>query len=238
MTYRNIIAHRGNAGEYTENTPEALISAFNLDVGGVEIDVHVSSDGVPFIHHDNNLKRIHGVDFEIIYTESKYLNNYCTPLAELVKYISEYGIQTTLFVELKTLSMSAHGQRKIVPVILKILEPIIDRVVIISFDAETLHVVRSINATIRVGLVLITYSELYKAEAEELHAEYLFVDYDKIPPTIREVWEGDWLWVAYEIDSEEKVNRLRQVGIDIYETKQVQKMINLLYPESSTSNTI
>ena len=43
-----IIAHRGNAAEFPENTLEALQSAVDLGVRHVELDVQLSADRVPF----------------------------------------------------------------------------------------------------------------------------------------------------------------------------------------------
>lgn len=234
VAFKNIIAHRGNSGEFTENTPEAIISALNWEVGGVEIDIHVSKDGVPFIHHDSNLNRIHGLDHEITETDSSVLAKHVTPLEHLVSYLYEYPIGSTFFVELKTLSMSKHGQDLIVPKILKMLEPVRDLVVIISFDYKTLQVVRETDPKFRIGLVLIAYSDIFLAEATELDVDYIFVDYDKLPDNLSAVWPGRWTWVAYEIDSQEQVDRLRSIGIHTFETKQVQKMVNLLHPESDT----
>jgi glycerophosphoryl diester phosphodiesterase len=231
--YTNIIAHRGNAGEFTENTPEAIISALNWDVGGVEIDVHVSRDGIPFIHHDNNLKRIHNIDINITETHSSVLKKHVTPLADLVSYLEEYPHTATLFVELKALSMTTHDQEIIVPEIVELLKPIKDQIVIISFDYKSLEVVRTIDPSIKIGLVLIAYSDIFHKEAETLNADYIFVDYDKIPDNVFEVWEGNWKWVSYEIDSVDQCRRLWDIGIHIYETKQVQRMVNLLHPESA-----
>lgn len=51
------IAHRGFSGQYPENTLLAFQKALEAEADGNEFDVHLTKDGVPVIHHDENLKR-------------------------------------------------------------------------------------------------------------------------------------------------------------------------------------
>lgn len=55
-----IIAHRGASAERPENTLGAFRRALALDVDGIELDVHVTSDGVPVVFHDPTLRRMTG----------------------------------------------------------------------------------------------------------------------------------------------------------------------------------
>ncbi len=48
-------AHRGGAGLWPENTLEAFAGALALGVSTLELDVHVSLDGVPVVVHDRRL---------------------------------------------------------------------------------------------------------------------------------------------------------------------------------------
>jgi len=52
-----IIAHRGAAHLAPENTIIAADVAYNLSCDGWEIDVQISRDGIPFLMHDDTLKR-------------------------------------------------------------------------------------------------------------------------------------------------------------------------------------
>lgn len=59
------IAHRGlHGGEIKENTREAFVKAVERGYG-VELDIQLSSDGVPVINHDYTLKRVFGVDKKV-----------------------------------------------------------------------------------------------------------------------------------------------------------------------------
>ncbi len=50
------VAHRGGAGLWPENTLEAFAHAIAMGVQGIELDVHLSADGHPVVHHDESLK--------------------------------------------------------------------------------------------------------------------------------------------------------------------------------------
>ena len=52
-----IIAHRGASGQAPENTVAAMQLAADQGASCVEIDVSISSDNVPFAHHDPTLNR-------------------------------------------------------------------------------------------------------------------------------------------------------------------------------------
>jgi glycerophosphoryl diester phosphodiesterase len=47
-----IIAHRGASRERPENTLAAFTRAIELQADGIELDVHLSADGVLIVHHD------------------------------------------------------------------------------------------------------------------------------------------------------------------------------------------
>lgn len=50
------IAHRGSTGLWPENTMGAFERAIADGAEGIELDVHLSKDGVPVVHHDEALK--------------------------------------------------------------------------------------------------------------------------------------------------------------------------------------
>ena len=52
-----IIAHRGASGDAPENTLAALSLAADHGASCVEIDVSISADHIPFVHHDDKLDR-------------------------------------------------------------------------------------------------------------------------------------------------------------------------------------
>ncbi|MDZ4674752.1 MAG: glycerophosphodiester phosphodiesterase family protein [Gemmatimonadota bacterium] len=59
-TARPVIAHRGASGLRPENTLTAFALALELGADGIELDVRISRDGVPVVHHDPDLTRTTG----------------------------------------------------------------------------------------------------------------------------------------------------------------------------------
>ena len=64
-----MIAHRGASGIEPENTVSAFIAAANRSYYGIETDVHKTKDGKYIITHDDNAKRVTGVDTVIEETD-------------------------------------------------------------------------------------------------------------------------------------------------------------------------
>jgi len=56
-----VIAHRGAPRAAPENTLAAFAAARTAGAGWVEFDVMLSRDGVPVVHHDDDLQRLAGV---------------------------------------------------------------------------------------------------------------------------------------------------------------------------------
>lgn len=60
-----MIAHRGLSGLERENTCPAFVAAGVKSYYGIETDVHVTADGKIIVIHDDDLKRIAGVDMVV-----------------------------------------------------------------------------------------------------------------------------------------------------------------------------
>ncbi len=50
------IAHRGSHDDRPENSLPAILRSLELGAQGIEIDVHITADGVPVVHHDPDLR--------------------------------------------------------------------------------------------------------------------------------------------------------------------------------------
>lgn len=57
-----VIAHRGGVGPWPENTIGAFLHGLALGADGVELDVHLSADGIAVVHHDEALGRVFAGD--------------------------------------------------------------------------------------------------------------------------------------------------------------------------------
>lgn len=72
-----IFAHRGDSFHFAENTMPAFQAAVDLKVDVLEIDIHKSKDGQIIVTHDENLKRVTGMNAlikDLNYQEIRKLN--------------------------------------------------------------------------------------------------------------------------------------------------------------------
>ena len=71
----SISAHRGGSLEAPENTLEAFRHALNIGCEYIETDVQLSLDGIPYIFHDDDLKRVLGKDIIFASMQSSEIDN-------------------------------------------------------------------------------------------------------------------------------------------------------------------
>ncbi len=64
-----LVAHRGVSGLEKENTCAAFVAAGVKSYFGIETDVHVTADGKYIVVHDDDLRRVAGVDLQVEKTD-------------------------------------------------------------------------------------------------------------------------------------------------------------------------
>ena len=69
-----VLAHRGGSIESLENTIESFQYSTSLGCKFIETDVQVSSDGIPYIFHDETLKRLTGMNKQFSKLNSKEID--------------------------------------------------------------------------------------------------------------------------------------------------------------------
>src|SRR5665213_2271116 len=152
-----VVAHRGLARLYPENTMASVLGAYDAGLGYVEIDIQLTQDGVPVLQHDSDLKRMTGRGGDLRrkpYAKLKALHmsepgrfgrrfrsEGLATLAELAQVLSlrSFG---TLFVELKEESLKHFGRALMLEAVAEALGPIHRRCVLISFDVAVLRLAR------------------------------------------------------------------------------------------------
>lgn len=73
------VAHRGDPYQHRENTLPSLRSAMVKGADAVEVDVRLTSDGVPVLLHDTTLNRLWGLDQPISGTHSEEVRRLGVP---------------------------------------------------------------------------------------------------------------------------------------------------------------
>jgi glycerophosphoryl diester phosphodiesterase len=233
-----IVAHRGNAAEYPENTLPALQSALDLGAAYVEFDVQLARDGVPVVIHDADLKRTAGEERGVsdldgaelaalsVHEPQRFGTRFAgtrIPLLAQVVELLRARDDVTPFIEIKRASITRHGLERTVDAIQQTAAPLRERAVMISFSADAVALCRAKEW--RTGAVLEGYDDAAHARLESTRPEFVFCNRTKLPPGDTPLWRGPWQWVIYEVAAPELALALRARGVALFETMQVRMMM-------------
>jgi len=240
-----IVAHRGNATEFPENTLQALSSAVELGVKHVEFDVQLTWDKVPVVFHDTDLERVadrpevvHDLTWaqfgEIPVGEFKrfgrrFAFTYPPSLAQVVDSLAGWeGV--TAFVEVKRASLRRFGREVVLRRVAEVLKPVLSRCVLISFDLPSLKVLRMMTGA-RIGWVISEYTDAARDEAASLAPEFLFANLERLPEAVEPLWPGPWAWALYEVRDLRTAKECQARGARYVETMAVRGLLQV-YEES------
>lgn len=233
------VAHRGASERYPENTIVAYKAAVDAGARFVELDVQLTSDRVPIVHHDVDLKRMTGSPGDITKTKSsdvlmlrasysqkfgdKFASNPLATLAEFSHWLSQHK-RVFAFVEIKRQSVDAFGVDETAKIVLDATKPIHDHCVVISFDDRVLAATKKQMPTMPIGWVLPDYNDSNLAKAKQLAPEYLFCKTTRVPSD-RKVWAGPWKWALYNTDTVADAKDFYKSGFKMLETNRIVDMM-------------
>jgi glycerophosphoryl diester phosphodiesterase len=236
-----LVAHRGNARDCPENTLPAFRSAIDLGVRFLELDIQLSIDHVPMVIHDHALARTTGLAGTVfertgddLATVSagerdrfgdRFTGALVPRLRDVVDLLLERR-EVTLFAEIKRASLRQFGHETVVPRVLEVLKPLRGRCVVISFDLAAVHMARQLGGY-PIGWVIDALDAHERLKFEALKPEFLFCDYEKLPPA-GNLWRGPWRWALYEVVDPLVALALVQRGADLIETMAVAPMMQAL----------
>lgn len=206
-----IVAHRGDAEHFPENSLPALAAAWR-HLEFAEFDVQLSADGVPFVIHDADLGRttrgagdvrlsmsgqLDGVDAgEPARFGGRHAGTALPRLAAVAGLMADFR-EARAFVEVKRASLVHHGRSHCIEKVLAALGPVRGRCVLISFDADACRLARAAGR-IPIGWVLDGDPVQLRPVLELMQPEYVFCDHRRMTAA-RALPRGPWTWVAYEV---------------------------------------
>ena len=150
-----VIAHRGARAYAPENTLLAFQKAFEQGADGIELDVHLTADGVVAVYHDDWITDAQGQRVAIRSATYSHLQEIVLPenqhIPTLHEVFEQFGQKFLVInVEIKSTGYSTNGIEKAV---LNLVDQchLEDRVIISSFNPLHLLRVRRMNRRIRIG---------------------------------------------------------------------------------------
>jgi len=177
------------SGHFPENTMEAFEASRKAGVSGVELDVQLTQDGTVVIIHDEKVDRTtngHGyvkdlTDQEIFTLDAggwfhpDYSGAKIPTLEEFFSWAVQENNQLIINIELKNDIVDYKGlEEKVISLIEKYhLE---DRIILSSFNWESLRKVRNLKPAIDIALLVKGIQEKAITAAKALHAKALHTE--------------------------------------------------------------
>lgn len=191
-----LVAHRGYARRYPENTLLALEAAATAGARYVEVDVQLSADGVPVLFHDHDCQRLCGVPGTIderplaaiaALSASErarfgdtFAGNKVATATDLAGWLTDHPT-VTAFVEIKRQAVDRFGAPAVVAATHRALRVVLAQTVLISFSLPALAAGR--HHWPMIGVVAERFAEFDSPAVRSLACDYLFCDIGGLPPT-------------------------------------------------------
>lgn len=236
-----LVAHRGYASRYPENTLLALEAAVLAGAHYLEFDVLLTADKVPVLFHDRDLQRmcgqsgaIHDYTLAQVKTFSvseygkfgyRFVENRITTLQETIAFLATHPA-VFAFVELKRQSLQHFGIGTVLDTVLPLLETIKDQAIVISYSLEALRATRE-RSSFPIGAVFDDWRERKQVLIRTLRPEYLFTDIDQLP-RFGKLKHPQSQLAVYECVDPDRAMRVYRRGVDFVETFAIAEMLGSL----------
>lgn len=240
-----ITAHRGASVKYPENTMAAFRGAKKLDADWIELDVQQAKDKQIVVSHDTNLKRVTGVNKDIIdmnyeeiskldagsFKEKKFAGEKIPLLSEVLEFAKENNIR--LNIELKPTGEEVDFEKQVVELIKEY--NMKDRCVVTSQVYEVLEKVKKYDKNIKTVYVMsiaignitdLKYADAFSVEASNVNESLV----NKVHNEGKEIY-------AWTVNTKESINNMIDMNVDNIITDNIElgkKMVS----ESKHSNII
>jgi len=228
-----LIAHRGYAARYPENTITGIEAAIEAGAKFVEVDVQLAADGTPVLFHDRTLCRMCGVDGVIADFSPQQLARFSasepgrfgdafagTPIAtlEVLAGLIRQHPQVHFFIELKCESIERFDSAMMLERTQQGLTGLEEMYTLISFSVETIGLAKAQGLS--TGLILENWHQ-----GQGLHAppEYVFCNIKRLPASGR-LHIPDAKLAVYEVADLALATQLVARGVDFVETFSIGEM--------------
>jgi len=238
-----VVAHRGYALCYPENTLVGVKAAIDAGARYIEVDIQLTADGLPVLFHDRTLERVCGGQGAIHEKSAKQLLKlHASEPARFERRFAKEPIATlkdfcellarhpevTAFVEIKRIAIERFGGGEVFSAVTKVLEPVIAKCVLISFSIGFLEIVRRQRPATAIGAVVDSWEQSRSPEIRTMRPDYLFCGVDGLPASgLLHPPLGAKL-VVYEVADGVLALKLAERGVDFVETFACAEMLTYL----------
>lgn len=212
------VGHRGAKGYISENTLPSIQKALDLDVDGIEIDVHLCASGELVVFHDFTLDRMTNGTGEIGKQTLSQLQNLLVDgkykIPTLTEVLDLINAKCLLNIELK-------GEKTALPTV-KLLHQYFEKgtwtyrnILISSFQRKELEVVYNLDKKMPLGALTkasvnesIRFAKTIHAVA--IHPNFALLSKDNVKEAQKEGFKVN----AWTVNDYESIQRIKSYGVD------------------------
>ena len=218
-----MIAHRGLSGLERENTAAAFVAAGNRSYYGVETDIHRTKDGQFIVIHDDDTRRVAGVDLNVEETDFDTLRALrLTDKAGnargdlLLPSLEEYVLICKAYEKECVLELKNHFEPEDVSRIVEIIRAAgwLDHVIFISFDLPNMLCIRELLPQQRAQYLVDRFEDglldILKAHRLDLDIHHRAVTAENV----RACHEAGVAVNVWTVDAPEDAARVMACGVD------------------------
>jgi glycerophosphoryl diester phosphodiesterase len=235
-----VVAHRGASSDAPENTLASFNQAILSGAHFIEMDIQVTSDGVPIVFHDKGLSRTtNGIGFASkltfrelkkldsgVWFDEKFSGETIPSLEEALEFLSG---KVLLNIELKNLGENAPVHIKNITGLLAKYQ-YLDKVVISSFFYEQLKVLKKINPSIPIAPIRVPKDKtLPSILKRELDCDGFVCSVEEINDEVANDAKANNLFLGvYSVDNEEDLDFVLSFGVRAIVTNYPKKILSIL----------
>lgn len=217
-----VIGHRGS--HYgVENTYSAVKGASDHNANYAEIDVQLSSDGIPVVIHDNDLSRLANERKKVSNSTAKeltkltvYQGNYqdkIPTLDGLIKKMKKNDIDVDLLIELKTENSDS---QKLAKEIIKVVEKnnFEDRSIFMSLDYDAVTYLQQEHPEWWIGYCIYGSAGDLDESLWNMDIDFLAIEENRATLSFIEKANNNWVPVyVWTVDTSDKMRQYLDMGV-------------------------
>lgn len=237
------VAHRGVPSLIPENTIASYKYALSLNIDMLEIDIHRTKDGKLIIMHDPTTERTtleKGIIKDLTYDEllkydigkwkgKEFIGERIPLLQEVLQLIK--STNTKLLIEIKHPDKYPGIEEELLNEILK-KEIDIERIIIQSFDKNSVKKVRELNKEIKLGVLISKRHRLIRNDTLQKiseYAQYLNPNYKLLTKRfVKNIHTHGLKILPYTVNNHHNFERMMELGVDGIITDYPQSLIEWL----------
>lgn len=236
MVQTAIWAHRGSSTKYIENTMQAFEEAIADKADGIELDVQRTKDGQLVVYHDEQLKRLTGVDrflWQLTWAEIQALDLHALngeAKIPLLKDVLELMKGTNLIVniELKnSLNFYPGMEAEVVDLVREM--GMLNQVLFSSFNHESMHKMAQLVGSERCAILTSDVQVNPWAYAREVGVSVLhpMVNSMQLAGYVEESHRQGFKVNVWTADEEVHIYAALLLGVDAIITNEPEKAVQL-----------